>query len=59
MEIITARLFTVQEVDEYNFHLHKVEAGVATIHERSIRVLEKVGMTREDLSLNPAPGARG
>jgi len=29
------------------FHLHKVEAGVATENERSIRVLEKVGMTRE------------
>jgi len=31
------------------FHLHKVEAGVATGNERSIRVLEKVGMTREGL----------
>jgi RimJ/RimL family protein N-acetyltransferase len=31
------------------FHLHKVEAGVATDNERSIRVLEKVGMTREGL----------
>ena len=29
--------------------LHKVEAGVATDNERSIRVLEKVGMTREGL----------
>jgi ribosomal-protein-alanine N-acetyltransferase len=32
-----------------DFHLHKVEAGVATENERSIRVLEKVGMTREGL----------
>ena len=31
------------------FELHKVEAGVATDNERSIRVLEKVGMTREGL----------
>jgi ribosomal-protein-alanine N-acetyltransferase len=31
------------------FHLHKVEAGVATENERSIRVLEKAGMTREGL----------
>ena len=31
------------------FQLHKVEAGVATDNERSIRVLEKVGMTREGL----------
>jgi len=31
------------------FHLHKVEAGVATENERSIRVLERVGMTREGL----------
>lgn len=31
------------------FKLHKVEAGVATHNERSIRVLEKVGMTREGL----------
>jgi RimJ/RimL family protein N-acetyltransferase len=31
------------------FNLHKVEAGVATDNERSIRVLEKVGMTREGL----------
>lgn len=30
-----------------SFHLHKVEAGVAIGNERSIRVLEKVGMTRE------------
>ena len=31
------------------FQLHKVEAGVATDNERSIRVLEKTGMTREGL----------
>jgi len=31
------------------FHLHKVEAGVATENERSIRVLEKAGMKREGL----------
>lgn len=31
------------------FHLHKVEAGVATENVRSIRVLEKSGMTREGL----------
>jgi len=32
-----------------NFHLHKVEAGVATENIRSIRVLEKSGMIREGL----------
>lgn len=32
-----------------DFHLHKVEAGVATENVRSIRVLEKAGMTREGL----------
>lgn len=32
-----------------NFGLHKVEAGVATGNERSIRVLEKAGMLREGL----------
>jgi [ribosomal protein S5]-alanine N-acetyltransferase len=32
-----------------DFHLHKVEAGVATENIRSIRVLEKSGMTRESL----------
>ena len=32
-----------------NLHLHKVEAGVATENVRSVRVLEKVGMTREGL----------
>jgi len=31
------------------FNLHKVEAGVATGNVRSIRVLEKIGMTREGL----------
>jgi len=31
------------------FDLHKVEAGVACENERSIRVLEKTGMTREGL----------
>ena len=31
------------------FHLHKVEAGVATENTRSIKVLEKCGMTREGL----------
>ena len=32
-----------------DFHLHKVEAGVATDNIGSIRVLEKSGMTREGL----------
>ena len=32
-----------------NFNLHKVEAGVATGNVKSIRVLEKTGMTREGL----------
>lgn len=31
------------------FNLHKVEAGVAFGNDRSLRVLEKVGMTREGL----------
>ena len=31
------------------FDLHKVEAGVATENRRSVRVLEKCGMTREGL----------
>jgi ribosomal-protein-alanine N-acetyltransferase len=31
------------------FHLHKVEAGVAVQNVRSIKVLEKSGMTREGL----------
>jgi [ribosomal protein S5]-alanine N-acetyltransferase len=31
------------------FHLHKIEAGVATGNIRSIRVLEKAGMTREGM----------
>lgn len=32
-----------------NFQLHRVEAGVATDNGASIRVLEKIGMTREGL----------
>ncbi len=32
-----------------DFNLHKVEAGVDTENIRSIRVLEKIGMTREGL----------
>jgi [ribosomal protein S5]-alanine N-acetyltransferase len=32
-----------------NLHLHKIEAGVATENIKSIRVLEKSGMTREGL----------
>ncbi|MDR3140449.1 MAG: GNAT family N-acetyltransferase [Tannerellaceae bacterium] len=32
-----------------DFHLHKVEAGVATENQRSVRVLEKSGMIREGL----------
>lgn len=32
-----------------DFHLHKVEAGVATENAQSVRVLEKSGMTREGL----------
>lgn len=32
-----------------DFHLHKVEAGVATENVKSIRVLEKSGMIREGL----------
>lgn len=32
-----------------DFHLHKVEAGVATENIRSINVLEKTGMIREGL----------
>jgi len=31
------------------FHLHKVEAGVATENIKSIKVLEKSGMTREGI----------
>lgn len=31
------------------FHLHKIEAGVATENVNSIKVLEKSGMTREGL----------
>jgi RimJ/RimL family protein N-acetyltransferase len=32
-----------------DFHLHKIEAGVTTENLRSIKVLEKCGMTREGL----------
>lgn len=32
-----------------DFNLHKVEAGVAVRNEKSVRVLEKTGMTREGL----------
>ena len=32
-----------------DFHLHKVEAGVSTENIKSIKVLEKSGMTREGL----------
>jgi RimJ/RimL family protein N-acetyltransferase len=37
------------------FNLHKVEAGVATDNRRSIRVLEKIGMTREGLRRKVLP----
>ncbi len=40
---------TLIKVGFDNFHLHKVEAGVATENIRSIRVLEKSGMIREGL----------
>jgi len=33
----------------HNLNLHRVEAGVATENIRSIRVLEKAGMTREGI----------
>jgi ribosomal-protein-alanine N-acetyltransferase len=42
-----ARSLIVAGFDQ--LRLHKVEAGVATDNERSIRLLEKVGMTREGL----------
>ena len=32
-----------------NYHLHRIEAGVATQNAASIRVLEKAGMTREGI----------
>ncbi|WP_319501063.1 GNAT family protein [uncultured Draconibacterium sp.] len=32
-----------------DFKLHKVEAGVATENKKSVKVLEKIGMTREGL----------
>jgi RimJ/RimL family protein N-acetyltransferase len=38
-----------------DFHLHKVEAGVSTENIRSIRVLEKLGMTREGLRRKVLP----
>jgi RimJ/RimL family protein N-acetyltransferase len=38
-----------------DFHLHKVEAGVATENIRSIRVLEKSGMTKEGLRRKSLP----
>jgi len=37
------------KADFGNFNLHKVEAGVAVGNDRSVRVLEKIGMTREGL----------
>jgi RimJ/RimL family protein N-acetyltransferase len=37
------------------FNLHKVEAGVATENVRSIKVLEKAGMTREGLRRKVLP----
>lgn len=37
------------------FNLHKVEAGVATENIRSVRVLEKAGMTREGLRRKTLP----
>ena len=38
-----------------DFHLHRIEAGVATENKRSIRVLEKSGMTREGLRRKVLP----
>lgn len=40
---------TLIKVGFDHFHLHKVEAGVATENIRSIRILEKAGMLREGL----------
>jgi len=37
------------------FHLHRIEAGVATANLMSIRVLEKSGMTREGLKRKVLP----
>ena len=39
-------------------HLHRIEAGVAVENAASVRVLEKVGMTREGVSrkILPTPG---
>jgi RimJ/RimL family protein N-acetyltransferase len=33
----------------YNLDLHRIEAGVATENDRSIRILERIGMTREGI----------
>ena len=35
--------------------LHRIEAGVATGNDRSVRVLEKIGMTREGLCRKALP----
>lgn len=43
----TAKLLIKFGFSEFN--LHRIEAGVATENERSIRVLEKAGMFREGL----------
>lgn len=43
----TARLLIWTGLEDFN--LHKVEAGVATGNNRSVRVLEKAGMKREGL----------
>jgi RimJ/RimL family protein N-acetyltransferase len=40
---------TLIEAGFHDFHLHRIEAGVATENIRSIRVLEKSGMMREGL----------
>jgi len=37
------------EIGFKNFELHRIEAGVATLNKRSIRVLEKIGMRQEGL----------
>lgn len=49
---------TVKRVIRFGFvelRLHKVEAGVATGNTRSVRVLEKAGMTREGLRRKVLP----
>ncbi len=38
-----------------DFHLHKIEAGVSTENEKSIRVLEKLSMTREGVRRKVLP----